>query len=52
MSKVFFASSLLIALALGMTACDSDNGAGNRATTTPSPKMSNSDLKTAIKTRL
>ena len=52
MSKIFFASFMLIALALGMTACDSDNGTGTRATTTPSPKMSSSDLKTAIKTRL
>ncbi|MEP7341261.1 MAG: BON domain-containing protein [Acidobacteriota bacterium] len=52
MSRVIFASFLLIALALGMTACDADNSAGSRATSTPQPKMSDSDLKTAIKTKL
>jgi hyperosmotically inducible protein len=52
MSKVLFASFLFVALALGMTACDSDNNGGSRATTSPSPKMSDSDLKSAIKTRL
>jgi len=52
MSRVIFASFLLIALALGMTACEADNGAGSRATSTPQPKMSDSDLKTAIKTKL
>jgi hyperosmotically inducible protein len=52
MSRIIFAGFLLIALALGMTACDTDNGAGSRATSTPQPKMSDSDLKTAIKTRL
>ena len=52
MSRVIFASFLLIALALGMSACETDNGAGSRATSTPQPKMSDSDLKTAIKTRL
>ena len=52
MSKVLLASFMLIALALGMTACDNDNNAGSRATSTPILKMSSSDLKTAIKTRL
>jgi hyperosmotically inducible protein len=52
MSKVLFASFLFIALAVGMTACESDNTGGSRATTSPSPAMSDSDLKNAIKTRL
>lgn len=43
---------MLAALTLGMTACDNDNGASSRAASTPHPKMSSSDLKTAIKTRL
>lgn len=52
MTKVIFASLMLIALALGMTACENDNGSSSRATSTPNAKMSDSDLKNAIKTRL
>lgn len=48
MSKVLLASMLFFTLILGMAACDTatDNGA------TSQPKMSDSDLKTAIKTKI
>lgn len=52
MSRVIFASLVLIALTLSLAACDNDNSAGGRATTTPSPKMSSSNLKDAIKAKL
>jgi len=51
MSRIILANSLLLALTLGMAACDNAStdsqiaGAGQ-------PKMSDSDLKTAVKTRI
>ncbi len=47
MLKVIFAALMLTALTLGMIACDSATETG-----TSQPKMSDSDLKTAIKTKL
>jgi len=47
MLKVIFTACMLTALALGMVACDSAT-----ETSTSQPRMSDSDLKTAIKTKL
>jgi hyperosmotically inducible protein len=47
MLKVIFAALMLTALTLGMVACDSTT-----ETSTSQPKMSDSDLKTAIKAKL
>lgn len=47
MLKVIFTAWMLTALALGMVACDSAT-----ETSTSQPRMSDSDLKTAIKTKL
>ena len=49
MFKIIRAGSLLIALTLGMAACDSANSTTSGA---GQPKISDSDLKTAIKTKL
>lgn len=49
MFKVIRAGSLLIALTLGMAACDTTNNATSGAS---QPKISDSDLKNAIKTKL
>lgn len=47
MLKVIFTACMLTALTLGMVACDSAT-----ETSTSQPRMSDSDLKTAIKTKL
>jgi hyperosmotically inducible periplasmic protein len=47
MIRIFIAALMLSALTFVMVGCDSAN-----ETTTSQPKMSNSDLKTAIKTKL
>lgn len=49
MFKIIRAGSLLIALTLGMAACDNANSTTSGA---GQPKISDSDLKTAIKTKL
>ncbi len=49
MFKIIRAGSLLVALTLGMAACDSANSTTSGA---GQPKISDSDLKTAIKTKL
>ncbi len=49
MFKIVRAGSLLVALTLGMAACDSANSTTSGA---GQPKISDSDLKTAIKTKL
>lgn len=49
MFKIVRAGSLFVALTLGMAACDSANSTTSGA---GQPKISDSDLKTAIKTKL
>ncbi len=49
MFKVIRAGSLLVALTLGMAACDTTNNATSGAS---QPKISDSDLKNAIKTKI
>lgn len=51
MSRTLLTGSLLIALSLGMAACDNAT-TGSTTTGAGQPKISDSDLKNAIKTRL